>query len=74
VSGSALVLDLDEGERAAAADDEVELVRAHPLVGGQDPVAAQPVVPRRPPLRGSAKRAGGRYAAGASASASSSGR
>ena len=44
------LLHLDEREPGAAADDQVELVAAGLHVCADDPVAAQPVMPERPPL------------------------
>ena len=54
----ALRLHLAEDDCSAAADDEIELVAACPGVRGEDPVAAQPVVPERPPLSTVADRTG----------------
>ena len=53
-----LRLHLHEREPAAAPRDEVELVAACPDVRVEDPVAAQEVVPPRPPLDGRTGGAG----------------
>ena len=44
------LLHLDEHELPAAPGDQVDLVAAGADVGAEDPVAAEPVVPRREPL------------------------
>src|SRR5579884_25004 len=51
---AALLLHLDEAQRTAAPDDQVELVAAHPDVLAEDLPAAQPVPPHRTPLGGAA--------------------
>jgi hypothetical protein len=48
--GAPLAHDLAEDEAATTPDDQIELVSARPDVGAQDPVAAEPVVQRRPSL------------------------
>ena len=49
-----LLFDLDEAKSPPAPDDQVELVAAGPDVLAEDPPAAQPVPPHRPPLGGEA--------------------
>ena len=58
VSLSGLRLHLAEDELPPAAKDQVELVASDPDVRAQDAVAAQAVVPQRPPLRRAARRRG----------------
>src|SRR5207237_6468466 len=63
-----LLLHLDEGEPAAAADDEVELVAGDPDVLAEDAVAAQPVPAARERLRFGAPHAVAASRAAASSS------